>query len=268
MNKDKDKIRIEGGKLFSKTFIIERKDKIITHPNLDLDNAFSVVAYCLIHDIEISDKNIDFVPANKVKISDDQIAIDIKANKDKEEHSYFRRFRDFFPKELIQEIEKQDTSGCSDSVFPLQSILISLKKTLHNDLEILRYLKPIVKGLMEIKEERKNARKQLKDIPIVEINGYRFIVLQDKDISQEVGIYANRELNVTGTIYFNNNNMGIVRYPDRSQPDLSKLNLKGWFSHSKGFLFCWGSRKNPKKIPPPQFKNTDDFIKWLRKNLK
>jgi hypothetical protein len=262
---------IEGGRFFSKTYILrENKKKIITHPNLDLDNAFSVVAYCLIHRINITRENIIFVPANKLKedIPENYIPIDIQANKEKEEHSYFRKFKEYFPKELIEEIEKQDTTGRSDSVFPLQSILISLKKTLHNDIEILRYLKPIVEGLMEIKEERKNAKKQLKEIPIVEIKGYRFIVLENKHISQETGIYANRELNVTGTIYFNDNNMGIVRYPDRNEPDLSRLKLKGWFSHSKGFLFCWGSRKSPKKNPPPQFEDIGGFVRWLKKNLK
>ena len=237
---------------------------IYTHTHVDLDAVMSVCAYCILHKIPLDSENITFVPASEANIPPGSIIIDLQQDK----HvgpSHCDQYAEYFPREIMWEINQVDSGHVGHSI--LQLSITALRKAGKSDLQIIQTFEPIVYGFFQIRMDYDVAESQFEKIPIVDINGYKFLRLENMRTVGALGGIASRQ-GIVGTIYLENYNMGITRYNPFKLPDLSQLPyLEGWFKHNKGFLFAYGTRKSTSHKWNPHFNSLDAFITWLRKEL-
>jgi hypothetical protein len=254
--------------------MIERK-RVMTHVNVDLDAIFSVCCYIL---TQTSDKaeqermigTIQFVSAGSPS---DPLAVQIDMGQNKHRSGCFlvSNFQGMLPVEVEQEIDVWDTTAKSQSVLPLQMLLMGLKEDRFPDVDLIVYFLPMVRGLVRYEQNRKQAKIDFQKQRVLTINKHKFLILQNKDVSPALQEYANASEGVCGNIFWkdldsNNIQIGISRYPyHETDFNLSHLQLDGWFTHPDGFLFSWGSRKSPKKSLPPQFQDLSQFLLFLVK---
>ena len=258
------------------------KNKIVSHFNVDLDSVFGICIQSKLNNISLD--NVKFVGANTDKVADDEIPVDIVAEK----HGIVGKsyvsshFPEKLSKNIIDEIDEQDSTGKSSARVPLASLIAGLRFNGMKDQEILKTMCPVVDGLMKYKELEDQADVQLKKSKIVKIGKYKFLRSIEGDVNPILGIKAN-EMGITGAIFQDKNNLGITRYPGNVEPNLATLKSKlgerikekgcsadevnDWFAHKDGFLFSHGSRKAPASKKSCVFDDADDFEMWLDKNV-
>ena len=240
---------------------------IVTHVNVDADAVVGMCGELHKRDLFPNETTCRFVPAATKVVGENELAVDIQARKHGDADSYVGwQLVNDLPWYVVTEINQQDKYGSTESLIPIASIINAMKTEGQTDLEIVQHFYPAVVGWMSFKRLETEAEIIFEKLERVNIKGYNFILTKNNK-NHFVGKVAQRE-GITGSIFQSDTGWGITRYagPTR-KPDLSKLNLPGWFAHPAGFLFCWGSRKSPKVVPPPQFKNVDEFVNWLDKEL-
>jgi hypothetical protein len=224
-------------------------EKIITHVNVDIDAVIGTCVELINHDLVPNEDTVRFVPADTFSVEENELAVDIRARKHGNAPSYVGwQCADLLPWNVVEEVNQQDFYGGTDSLVSLASIVNALRADGLSDLEIVQAFK-------------NEAVKIFETLEVVQIQGYEFVITNNNN-NHFVGKVA-QKAGLTGSIFQSDTGWGITRYPGQNKPDFSGLHLPGWFAHPAGFLFCWGSRKSPKKGPPPQFVDLDEFINWL-----
>ena len=128
-------------------------------------------------------------------------------------------------------------------------------------MEIVQHMYPIVQGWIELRKEWEEADEFVAAMPTVDIGDYSFLV--SIDVERRGIASAAKKRGLDGTVFWNNIGCGITSF-DTEELNLSHFRLDGWFAHSKGFVFAYGTRKSPKGVPPPQFKTVEEFIEYLK----
>lgn len=237
-------------------------EKIITHVNVDADAVIGSCVELIRNDLFPNETTIGFVPASTDVVATNELAVDIQARKHGDAESYVGwKCVDVLPWYVVEEVNQQDVFGSTESLVSIACIINAMRTGGLNDLEIVQHFYPAVKGLMMTKFLKEEAEHIFTELEKVQIQGFEFVITKHND-NHFVGKVAQRE-GMTGSIFQSDTGWGITRYPGQNKPDFSKLNLPGWFAHPAGFLFCWGSRKSPKSLPPPQFENLNEFINWI-----
>lgn len=237
-------------------------ERIITHVNVDIDAVVGTCVELINHDLVPSENTVGFVPASTASVEENELAVDIQARKHGNAPSYVGwQCADLLPWNVVEEVNQQDFYGGTDSLVSLASIVNALRADGLSDLEIIQAFMPIIRGFMKMVIQKNEAVKILATLEVVQIQGYEFVITSNNN-NRFVGKVA-QKAGFTGSIFQSDTGWGITRYPGQNKPDLSGLHLPGWFAHPAGFLFCWGSRKSPKTIPPPQFVDLNEFINWL-----
>lgn len=241
---------------------------IYTHQNVDLDAILSVVTECVLKNIPITEDFIKFVPANCMEIPEYATIIDLEIAKHEKEKSHLEQYQDYLPKEIIHEVNIHDGFGYDPG--SLQIFLMGLKRSGMSDIQLCQYFEPVVKGWIQIAQQRSRAKEIYESLRKVIIKGedreYKFLVVEFLRLPEGVTFYAGLD-GCVGTIYADKYNLGITRYPTFKEPNYNKLpHLKGWYQDT--FLYCWGSRKAPAKSYPSQFINLDHFIEWLQEKFR
>lgn len=165
---------------------------------------------------------------------------------------------------LLAEVDEQDSTGKTvNPRFALAEILAAIRTEAWDrnitgselDRYVVDMMSRILRGINRLHAKRQDARKIIEEsnLRIVQFNGFKMAVLPGEGSSPQLGITLNQELDVSGSVFQDGFDIGVTRYPGRTEPDLRKLEkyLSGWFIHSAGFLACWGSRKSPATSPPP-----------------
>ena len=236
--------------------------KIITHINVDADAVIGSCVELIRNDLFPNEDTIRFVPASTDVVAENELAVDIRARKHGDAESYVGwQCVDVLPWYVVEEVNQQDALGSTESLVSIACMINAMRTAGLNDLEIVQHFYPVAKGLMMSESLKEEAEKIFVELEKVQIQGFEFVITNDND-NHFVGKVAQRE-GITGSIFQSDTGWGITRYPGQYRPDLGKLYLPGWFAHPAGFLFCWGSRKSPKKCPPPQFENLNEFINWV-----
>lgn len=237
-------------------------EKIITHVNVDIDAVIGACVELINHDLIPNEGTVGFVPASTASVEENELAVDIQVRKHGNAPSYVGwQCVDLLPWRVVEEVNQQDSYGSTDSLVSLASIINAMRADGMNDLEIVQAFMPIVRGFIKMKSQKEEAKQIFEELERVQIGKFEFVITNNND-NHFVGKVAQRE-GLTGSIFKSDTGWGITRYPGQDQPDLGKLYLPGWFAHPAGFLFCWGSRKSPKTVPPPQFVDLGEFINWL-----
>jgi len=234
--------------------------KIITHVNVDADNVASVLACAMANELPL--ENILFVPADYNKRSPDEIPVDIKANKHPDGDAAVCSYKDMYPEEFVKSVVHRDNTG---RYTDFAIFIDALKAMGWNDFDIVKFFHPVMQGLTILKNKEHKAAEKIKKMKRVKIGRWEFLINEGRHhpLIRKIG----PKLGCTGMIYADGNNIGISRFPGKNEPDLSKLNLPGWFTHPGGFLFCWGSLKAPKERKQEEFKNVEEFIEYVKKKV-
>jgi hypothetical protein len=237
---------------------------IFTHQNVDLDAIISVCAYCLTHNIALSAENVQFVPANQMEFPENAVLIDLQ--KEKHGHTTSHVHEQYWtrlPKNVTLDIDMQDSTGSSFG--NLQMVVVGLKHSgfKYTDLELCQYFLPIVDGWFRLEERKGDAAEMYKTLPRVQLGKYWFLVADNIRFMPHITSLALDD-HISGTIYLSGFNLGITRYAGLAEPDLTKLPCPaGWFQHSRGYLLAYGTRKANATRWNPQFRNLEEFIRWL-----
>lgn len=240
----------------------EKAERIITHVNVDIDAVVGACVELIRLNLVPNEDTIGFVPASTDSVGENELAVDIQARKHGDAESYVGwQCADVLPWNVVEEINLQDAFGGVDSLVSLGSIVNAMKTNGMDDLAIVQAFMPIVRGFMKMKSQKDEAPKILEMLETVQIQGFDFLITHNNN-NHFVGKLA-RKVGLTGSIFQSDTGWGITRYPGLDRPDFSSLRLPGWFAHPRGFLFCWGSRKSPKTVPPPQFVDLNEFINWV-----
>jgi hypothetical protein len=179
---------------------------------------------------------------------------------------------------LLKEVDEQDSTGkIVHPRFSLASVLAAVRSEASErglrganlDREVVRTMSRIITGLNILNAKRQEADNTINGgVRIVEIGSFKFAILPEGETSPQMGIVLNEKYGVTGHIYAQQNNVGVTRYPGHDKPDLLKLkrHLSGWFIHTAGFLACWGSRKSPATVMPPEGtpQNQEELLALMR----
>jgi len=234
------------------------------HIYVDLDAVLGACVELCRAGLEPDEKTVKFLPASAklADISPGFLPVDIAAKKHGTGKSYVGNYLvGLLPKEVVNEVDQQDSQGWTLSQVPLSSVIAGLREAGKADLEIIQLFYPIVKGWMKIQQNREKAESEFRSLDKAQIGQYRFVITNGTE-SRQLGYWA-MQSGIAGTIYWSPDGCGITRYPRSNVPDLAKLQLPGWYTHPNGFLFCWGARKSPAVMPPLQFKIIDEFLAWL-----
>jgi hypothetical protein len=241
--------------------------KIATHVQVDIDAIIGSCVELIRHEMLPTAETIMFVSADTPKVPEDVLAVDIRARKHGNAPSYVGWLcKDILPYQIVEEVNEQDSTGRTSSRVPLCIISAALQMAGKSDLEIVQHFYPIVKGWIALKKEWDAADSIVASLPKVEIGDYKFLISVDVD-SRGLSNSGTRA-GLTGTIFWGKDGCGITIYPAPNQLNLAHLALDGWYADSRGFLFCYGSRKAPKTeadLPPPQFPTVEAFIEYLKK---
>lgn len=239
---------------------------VVTHYNVDLDAVIGTCVELIKRGLYAS--NVAFVSSATVQVEDWQVAVDIRARKHGNAASFVGAYcSDVLPKNLVKEVNIQDSGGEVPSLISLTMVIGALKAAGRSDRKIVRFFLPIVRGMMIIHEREKSADTLFRRSEKIVMGDYKFLLM---DMSEKFNPFVKRiamRNGICGAIYRSKSGWGITRYPGFKRPNLRKLSLDGWFTHPSGFLFCWGSRKAIKKEDPPQFESFECFIEWLRSML-
>jgi hypothetical protein len=192
------------------------------------------------------------------------IGIDLQINKHEIDSSFCKdEFVGILPPEIIKIVNDQDSKGYANSELQVL-LMVALKKNHLSDLQILQYFDPLVRGWIIIQSERDCALELYQKCRTEQIGNYKFVIAENKALPSTLSIHAKND-GCCGTIYCNGYDMGITRYPDQKNPDLTQLpKMKGWFQHGSGFLYAWGTRKAHAESYPAEFHNLSEFIMWLK----
>lgn len=237
--------------------------RIATHVNVDLDAVIGTCCELIRNNLTPTKETVIFVSASTARVPSDTRAVDIKARKHGKGKSYVGAYcRNILPYQICDEVDEQDSTGKSLSVVPLCLIPNALHMVGMSDLEIVQHMYPIVHGWIQLRIEWESAKAVVEAMPKVEIGDYKFLVAIDnttRGISKDAS-----NAGINGTVFWGKDGCGITVF-DTKEINLSHLELEGWFAHSAGFLFAWGTRKAPKILPPPQFSSVEQFIEYLKK---
>lgn len=245
---------------------IPARKVVVTHYNVDLDAVVGTCVELIKRGLYAS--NVSFVSSAMESVEDWQVAVDIRARKHGNAASFVGAYcKDVLPKNLVKEVNIQDSGGEVPSLVSLTMIINALKSDGRSDRKIIKSFLPIIRGMMLKHEQGKVAEGYFRRSEKIVMGDHKFLLM---DMNEGYNPYVKgiaMRNGICGAIYRSKSGWGITRYPGFKRPDLSKLYLKGWFTHSAGFLFCWGSRKAAKKEDPPQFESFECFIEWLRSML-
>lgn len=244
--------------------------KIITHPHLDLDAASSVCL--LIKQGHCTLEEVGFVPANAARrprglehafYVDHPLGVKGKQSALAE----LPDSRAVLGDDFVDEVSQQDSSGSADPRFSLGQIFAA-GRAAHRarglagealDRALLAWWLILIEGIalqqFQLTEAETKVIQQVQtgELPVVAAGGFLWAVPKGP-MPPLAGIVLNKQLGVTGVLYQASYGLGIHRYRDHHEPNLTMLKgrLPGWFIHPNGFMVCWGSRKAPRHEPPPE----------------
>lgn len=241
--------------------------QIYTHMNVDLDNTVSTIVFCLINKVPFDTDHIHFVPANQLDFPKDAVCIDMQINKHAKDSSAVKDLcSNLLPREIVDAITMGDATGRMDS--DIRMLINGIHKMNWRDIDIVRYFVPFVQAWFILQSERESSEAVFHKLKQVQLGKYKFLIVEHHQAPFSVRHWALKE-NIVGKIYIDKYDMGIMRYPQYTSPDFTKLpRLEGFFVHENGFLYASGTRKAPAKRFPPDFTNLHEFIVWLQVQFK
>jgi len=267
---------------------------IVTHYHLDLDATFTVLQQVLAGNGTLDD--VRFLPASTTALPNSMrnaIVVDHQLGI-KGEASALAAMplaRHMFGDDLVDEVDEQDRTGRAIPRIPLGRLFHASRKFFRNrglrgeelDRAVLDYWMVIASGLAEQEKEVKRAKRQISNVPIESIGPYKFAIPLSAMAPGTSGILAD-EQEIQGVIYDTPYGIGVHRFAGQHAPDLTRLRpylreakevynratgkneTAGWFIHDDGYLACWGSRKAPRFVSPPDKtpQNQKEIIEMLR----
>jgi hypothetical protein len=250
---------------------METKTSIVIHPHVDLD-ACACVAFA-----GAKVKDVHFVPAGArvlpetcpccegslagARVLDHPLGEKGKLDADGTRHAAACSMPEAHdaPANLLAEIDEQDTLGSARARFSLGDILAGLKIEASErgctDREVdeaaLHHMTAIIRGLVAKERRMVRARRIAAGAEIFQVGEIK--VARCKDGGVLVHRILGEEYGVSCAIFHDETGLGIARLPGYHSPDLRRLTeqLPGWFVHTAGFVAAWGTKKSPKREPPP-----------------
>jgi len=257
--------------------------KIFTHTNLDLDAACSVWAVRQFVP-GAKNAQIEFRPSNweGEEIEDEDFAVDISAGgkgiKGKKDddgtiHSSFATIVEVYASQndkealcgLVKFVDAQDSYGSALKFLApgisrdaqealgstgINSVLRALQKFHGSDKVACERMSEIISGLLEFGRSRKFDQEEAQKAEILPCG--KVAIVRDCGQNGVNGILFERGIRVI--VYVDGNNIGLIRNnEEKTRMDHSDIRavvedageIKEWFAHTAGFLFCRGSRKAP-----------------------
>lgn len=140
----------------------------------------------------------------------------------------------------------------------LNAVLRALQATHpRNDALVCERMSEILSGMLQAGRARQRAKVEADKAEILE-GGKVAIVVNSREFATNGILFEERGVRVI--VYVDGYNLGVIRHGDESlrmdHPEIravveetAESELKEWFAHSAGFLFCRGSRKAPVESP-------------------
>jgi len=284
---------------------------IVIHRGVDADAIISAYIYSkLFHipeDNVITIEQLEDVRDDEITILDipeDRINYDLlKKNRlrvvEHIDHHYSQRFRS--TAEMIREKYRGCREWCSffdmlvefanicDTgeihtlpkevrMFTLSGIISAMKKSGYSDKTIIKEIFLILDELKYYNEKTSdNYLKNLDNIQILDINGYKVAVVVDTRTHINSMLF---EKGIHIIVYSDGNNIGVVRNARFNDINLYGLKehitnvlkkkngmdeLREWYFHPRGFIVCRGTNKYP--VKSPSVLTVWDLVECLKKYL-